>query len=60
MKKIMILLSAVLFCLAPAAAATADSLALKDITDGSYSPSYVYGVTPMADGESYSRLSDDR
>ena len=60
MKKIMILLSAVLFCLAPAAAATADSLALKDITGGIYSPGYVYGVTPMADGESYSQLSDDR
>ena len=36
------------------------ALSLKDITDGAYSPTYVYGVRPMADGETYTRLSPDR
>jgi len=34
-------------------------LTLEDITAGKYFPQYVYGLNPMNDGESYSRLSDD-
>ena len=34
-------------------------LQLKDITSGTYSPQYVYGVNPMSDGEHYSQLSAD-
>lgn len=34
-------------------------LTLEDIAAGKYFPRYVYGVTPMLDGESYSQLSDD-
>ena len=39
---------------------TADALKLRDITGGAFSPEYVYGVTPMADGETYTQLSPDR
>ena len=38
----------------------AQGLNLRDITGGTYSPEYVYGVTPMADGETYTQLSPDR
>ena len=34
-------------------------LTLADITQGKYSPSYVYGVNPMKDGETYTQLSPD-
>lgn len=37
----------------------AEKITLRDITDGRFSPQYIYGVTPMADGESYSQLSPD-
>lgn len=42
--------------------ATADSseeLNLRDITNGVYSPQYIYGVNPMNDGETYTQLSPD-
>lgn len=39
--------------------AAAEAITLRDITDGKFSPQYVYGVNPLADGESYSQLSDD-
>lgn len=41
------------------AQAQGSQLTLEDIAAGKYSPKYVYGVTPMLDGESYSQLSDD-
>lgn len=34
-------------------------LTLEDIVGGKYAPQYIYGVTPMNDGESYTQLSDD-
>lgn len=30
---------------------------LQDVTNGAYSPQYIYGVNPMNDGESYTQLS---
>lgn len=36
-----------------------DGLTLADITEGKYSPKYVYGVNPMKDGETYTQLSPD-
>lgn len=36
-----------------------EALTISDITTGKYSPEYVYGVNPLNDGESYSRLSTD-
>lgn len=36
------------------------TLELKEVTNGSYFPEYVYGVNPMADGETYTQLSPDR
>ena len=44
---------------AKAQTSTSSALTLEDIAAGKYSPRYVYGVTPMRDGESYSQLSDD-
>lgn len=38
----------------------ADGLSLKDLCNGVYSASRVYGVTPLQDGVSYSQLSKDR
>ncbi len=42
------------------AQAQSGKLSLKDITNGTYSPQYIYGVNPMQDGETYTQLSDDR
>lgn len=42
-----------------ATAQTPDALDLRDITNGVYSPQYIYGVTPMNDGETYTQLSPD-
>lgn len=43
-----------------AAAQTAKpGLTLEDITGGKYFPTYIYGVNPMNDGESYTQLSED-
>ena len=39
--------------------AETDTLTIRDCVTGAYYPEYVYGVTPMADGETYSQLSDD-
>lgn len=36
-----------------------ESLTIADVANGSYSPRYIYGVNPLADGESYSQLSSD-
>lgn len=33
---------------------------IKQVTDGAYSPKYVRGLTPMADGESYTQLVDGK
>ena len=35
-------------------------LNLKDLTDGKYRPVSPDGVNPMADGESYARIEDDK
>lgn len=59
MKKILLLAASFLLSLG-SVLAQGDVLELKDITDGRYSPEYVYGVTPMNDGESYTQLSPDR
>ena len=44
---------------AVATAQTSDALNLRDITNGVYSPQYIYGVNPMNDGETYTQLSPD-
>ncbi len=62
MKRIILWASALFFALtgaAPAAAQQGEKLTLEDITAGKYNPAYIYGVNPLADGESYSQLSDD-
>lgn len=41
------------------AVAQSSRLTLKDVTDGTYSPEYIYGVNPMKDGETYTQLSPD-
>lgn len=41
------------------ACAQGTGLTLEDIAAGKFSPSYVQGVNPMNDGESYTQLSDD-
>ena len=46
--------------MAGAASAQGDALKLRDVTGGTYSPQYVYGVNPMADGETYTQISPDR
>lgn len=38
----------------------ADNLTVKDLCQGVYSAKRIYGVNPLNDGESYSRLSADR
>ena len=42
-----------------AVAQSSSQLTLADITNGKYSPQYIYGVTPMKDGETYTQLSPD-
>lgn len=59
MKKILLFAAGLLLCLSSAAAQDGP-IKLKDITDGAYSPEYVYGVNPMNDGETYTQLSPDR
>lgn len=59
MKRI-IVWAACLLLTAGGASAQSDALKLKDITNGAYSPEYVYGVNPMNDGETYTQLSPDR
>ena len=53
------LLSTFLTLFASTQATASGGLDLKDITGGAYHPEYVYGVTPMADGETYTQLSPD-
>ena len=59
MKKF-ILMAACFFLLSGAASAQSGALKLSDVTGGTYSPEYVYGVNPMADGETYTQISPDR
>ena len=44
---------------ATATAGSSEGLNLRDITNGVYSPQYIYGVNPMNDGETYTQLSPD-
>ena len=44
---------------ATATAQSLEALNLRDITNGVYSPQYIYGVNPMNDGETYTQLSPD-
>lgn len=59
MKKIMVMAACLLMSLV-GVAQTADNITLRDVTSGTYSPQYIYGVNPMNDGETYTQLSDDR
>lgn len=49
-----------LFSIHVTAQNSVNELTLKEITDGVYYPQYIYGVNPMADGETYTQLSPDR
>ena len=44
---------------ATATAESSEGLNLRDITNGVYSPQYIYAVNPMNDGETYTQLSPD-
>lgn len=59
MKKIILCLAALFGLTLASVQAQSNALTLRDITDGAYSPRYVYGVKPMRDGEHYSQLSSD-
>ena len=63
MKKILLIVAGLLASLSgfqpQQAEAQSAQLTLADITQGKYSPSYVYGVNPMKDGETYTQLSPD-
>ncbi len=59
MKKISSLLFGWILAFFPSQADAA-GLALKDLCSGTYSAKRIYGVNPLNDGESYSRLSHDR
>ena len=48
----------VTLCLAALSAWAEGGLTIQDITNGTYSPQYVYGVNPLNDGESYTQLED--
>lgn len=58
MKKILTL-AVLLWATITHASAEEGALKLRDITGGHYSPEYIYGVTPMNDGETYTQLSSD-
>lgn len=60
MKKIIFMVAAWLSLCGSSSFAQESGLNLKDITNGAYSPEYVYGVVPMNDGETYTQLSPDR
>ena len=57
MKRLFFLIAAVL--LSAASLLAQQSIDLRDITSGVYSPQYLSDITPMADGESYAQISDD-
>lgn len=64
MKRLLFFVAAMFVALAvadapQAVAQTSQPLKLEDIVQGKYHPKAVYGLTPMADGETYSQLSDD-
>ena len=59
MKKIILCLAALFGLTLAPVQAQSDALTLRDITSGVYSPTYVYGVKPMKDGDHYSQLSSD-
>lgn len=44
---------------ATAETAAETAITLHDVTDGKFTPRYIYGVNPLLDGESYSQLSAD-
>lgn len=46
-------------CLSSLTAMAADRLDLRGVTDGSFSPSYLSGITPIEGTELYARISDD-
>lgn len=58
MKRLIIAVACLLLG-AGGAVAQEGALKLRDIMNGAYSPEYVYGVRPMADGETYTQLSAD-
>ena len=63
MKKKIIAMAACLLLTAGTAVSqvqSADTISLADVVGGVYSPEYIYGVNPLADGETYSQLSPDR
>lgn len=58
MKKLFIMCASLLIGVAQMAAA--ENLKIEDITGGKLSAKYLSAVTPLHDGESYARISDDR
>ena len=56
MKKLFILA----FAITGTICASAQTIDIEDICDYKYSPRTISGITPLADGESYAQLSDDR
>lgn len=59
MKKIASILLGSLALLSPVVS-HAEELSLSDLCSGKYAAKQIYGVNPLNDGESYSRLSADR
>lgn len=57
MQRLVIFIFSLVFCLTGKAGST---LELKDLCRGAYGARSIHGVTPLLDGETYSRLSDDR
>lgn len=58
MKKIATFLVGCLLAAVPVHS-NATGLSLKELCAGEYAAKRIYGVNPLNDGESYSRLSDD-
>lgn len=61
-KSLFLTIATVILCLGSAnyASAAPTELTLKDITSGMYSTRGVYGVNPLLDGETYSKLVDGK
>ena len=57
MKKLLIIFSLLTFSLGLQAQ---QDITLKDIAQGKYSAQNIYGIKPMADGEHYTQISQDR
>lgn len=56
MKKLFILAFAIMVSFS----ASSQVISLEDVVNGKFSPKTISGLVPLADGESFSRLSDDR